>query len=154
MDTKINKIVQFIMYGLLGLSVVMIIIFFMSGLETQTFANAKEYSFPSFTNGLMYWSYFLLGFAIIITVLFALFMTITDFASAKGALIGFIAVVLVLGISYGVASSEIPTFFNSEKFGITASVSKLIGGGLISTYVLGAIAIVGILITEISKSFK
>ncbi|MBN2669239.1 MAG: hypothetical protein JXR60_08410 [Bacteroidales bacterium] len=154
MDAKISKIVQYIMYALLGISVVMILIFFFGGTDVATFANEKDYTYPSFTDNIIYWTYALFLVATVSAVLFSVYLVVSDFKKAKNALIGVGALLVVVGIAYAMASDVIPTFYNADKFNITESVSKWVGTGLFTTYLLGGIAVVGIIITEFSKSFK
>ena len=60
--------------------------------------------------------------------------------------IGLGALVVVFLISYGVSSPE--------AAGATESTSKLVGAGIISTYIFFFGAIIGIIYTEISKMIK
>ncbi len=154
MDTKISKIVQFVMYGLLAISVGMILAFYFGDSETITFANEKEYVYPTFTDGMIYWMYTLFGISTITAILFAVFLLVTDLKKAKNTLIGIVGLAVVVGVAYLLASGAIPTFHNVEKFNITESISKMIGTGLYTMYLLAGLAVVGILFTEISKSFK
>lgn len=60
--------------------------------------------------------------------------------------IGIVAVAVIFLISYAVAGSVTE--------GATATTSKMVGGGIITTYILFLVAIVGIVYTEISKVIK
>jgi hypothetical protein len=132
----------------------MILAFYFGSTETITFANEKEYAYPTFTDGMLYWTYALFGVATVSSILFAVFLMASDFKKAKNALIGVGALIVVVGLAYALASGAIPTFHNVEKFNITEAISKFVGTGLYTTYLLGGIAIIGILFTEFSKSFK
>lgn len=142
------------MYVLMGVSLIIIVAFYLGGTDTVTFANGKEYSYPNFTDNMMMWTYGLFIVSVASAVLFPIYTMITDFQKAKRSLLGVLALAVVVGIGYTLASSAIPTFHNVEKFNITESISKNVGTGLFVTYLLGGIAILGILYTEISKSFK
>lgn len=154
MDSKINKIIQIIMYVLLGVSLIMIGAFYFGDTETTTFANEKEYAFPSFTDNIIYWTYGLFIVAALAAFLFPVASLVTDIKKAKNTLIGVLALVIVVGLAYVLASDAIPTFYNANKFNITETISKNVGTGLFSVYLLFGIAIIGILYTEISKSFN
>ena len=154
MDAKISKIVQILMYALLGVSVIMTFAFYFGSTETITFANEKEYAYPGFTDGMLYWTYALFGTATVSSILFAVYLMATDFKKAKNALVGIAALAVVVILAYALASGAIPTFHNAEKFNITESISKMVGTGLYTMYLLAGIAVVGILFTEFSKSFK
>jgi len=154
MDTKIGKLIQIMMYVLLGVSLIMIIAFYFGGSESITFTSGKEYSYPSFTDSMIYWAYVLFFISALSALLFPIISLVTDIKKAKRTLIGLVALAVVVGLAYVLASGAIPSFHNFEKFNITESISKSVGTGLYTSYLLGGIAIVGILFTEISKSFK
>ncbi len=154
MDAKISKIVRLVMYVLLAVSVGMVFAFYLGGTESITFANGKEYTYPVFTDGMIYWMYILFGLATVSSILFAVFLFIDNPKKAKGTLMGVGALALVVAVAYALASEAIPAFHNVDKFNITESVSKMVGTGLYTMYLLAGIAVVGILYTEISKSFK
>jgi hypothetical protein len=56
------------------------------------------------------------------------------------------------------ASSELPQFFGVEKFvengSLTPVTSKLIGAGLIATYLLFAIAVLAVVVFSVLNSFR
>ena len=154
MDTKTGKLVQIMMYVLLGVSLIMIVAFYFGGTESITFASGKEYSYPSFTDNMIYWTYALFIISTLSAILFPIAALVTDIKKAKNTVIGIVGLAVIVGLAYVLASDAIPTFHNFEKFNITESISKSVGTGLFTTYLLGGIAILGILFTEISKSFK
>ncbi len=154
MDTKIGKLIQMLMYVLLGVSLIMIVAFYFGGTESITFASGKEYAYPSFTDTMIYWSYGLFFIATLGAVLFPIFALATDIKKAKSTIIGIGALFVIIGLAYVLASDAIPTFHNYEKFNITESISKNVGTGLFATYLLGGIAIIGILFSGVSKSIK
>ena len=154
MDAKTTKFIQFLMYGLLGVSVIMIIAFYFGGTDSITFASGKEYAYPSFTDNMIYWTYALFGVALITSLVFPLISMAGNIKSAKNTLIGIVALFVVIGVAYVLASGAMPTFHNAEKFNITESISKNVGTMLFTTYLLGGIAILGIVFSSFSKSFK
>ncbi len=154
MDAKTTKFIQFLMYGLLSVSVIMIIAFYFGGTDSITFASGKEYAYPSFTDNMIYWTYALFGVALITSLAFPIINMATNLKSAKNTLIGVVALGVVVGLAYVLASDALPTFHNAEKFNITESISKNVGAMLFTSYLLGGIAILGILLSSFSKSFK
>ena len=66
-----------------------------------------------------------------------------------GALVGIVVLFL---ICYGISSSELNAVL--IKSGATEGVSKFVGGGLITMYVLFFVALVGIVFTEVNKAIK
>jgi hypothetical protein len=99
-------------------------------------------------------SYWLIGAAILLALVFGVVVSIMS--NPKGMVRSLIAIVLlaiVFGIGYSIAGDEMQPFY--PKFGVMdASDSKMVGGGLMTFYILFAIAAVGIVFTEISKAFK
>lgn len=154
MDTKIGKLIQYLMYVLLGVSLIIIVTFYFGGTDSITFASGKEYSFPVFTDNMIYWAYGLFIIATLGAILFPIYTLASDFKKAKNTLIGIAALAIIVGLAFVLASDVIPTFHNFEKFNITESISKNVGTGLFATYILGGIALIGILYSEVSKSFK
>lgn len=154
MDTKLGKYIQYLMYVLLGVSVIAIIAFYFGATDSITFASGKEYAYPAFTDNIIYWSYGLFFIATVGALVFPIVGLASDFKKAKNTIFGILALAVIVGISYLLASDIIPTFHNFEKFNITESISKNVGTALFATYLLGGMAIIGILFSEISKSFK
>jgi hypothetical protein len=63
--------------------------------------------------------------------------------------IGLVFLLVVFGIGYSIAGSEVTATYS--KFGIDAGLSKYVGGIISTTYILVLIALIGIIYTEISK---
>jgi hypothetical protein len=97
-------------------------------------------------------TYILIGAAIIGTVVFPLIQMVSDIKRAKSALIGIAAFLAVFLISYAISAPETGGIY--EKFNISTTMSKIIGGGLIATYIVFAGAIIGIAASSISKWVK
>jgi len=154
MDAKTSKFIQYLMYGLLGVSIIMIAAFYFGGEDSITFTSGKEYMYPSFTDNIIYWMYALLGVSTLSALIFPIISMAGNPKSAKNTVIGVGGLIVVVGLAYLLASGAIPTFHNVEKFNITEAMSKNVGTMLFTTYLLGAVAIIGILFTSISKSFK
>jgi len=85
-------------------------------------------------------------------IIFPIIHTLGDLKSAKGGLIGIAVILVIFLISFAVSPAESGPFF--DKFGISPTFSKIIGGGLISTYIFGLGAILSILYSQVSKWIK
>ncbi len=125
MKDKKEKLLSIIIYTLLGISGILIVLFYLNAISE---------------NIILIWGYVLLGLSIITVVATA----IKDFAKTSGSkkniLFIFIGFVILLGISYLFASGNIQGKV-FEKFEITSTVSRNIGTCLIFTYILGIIAV-------------
>lgn len=93
---------------------------------------------------------------IIVAALGAIVLPLINSLGDPGSLIktgaGVILLVVIFFIGYALASNEVtPGYAN---FGVDATLSKWIGGAIITMYALIIIAIVSIAVTEISKLFR
>jgi len=100
----------------------------------------------------LYLAYILIAIAIVTAIVFPLVQTFGDFKKAKGGLIGFGVLVAVLLIAYSVSPAETGLFY--EKKGISPNMSKMIGGGLVATYIVFAGVVISIVYAEVAKWFK
>lgn len=97
-------------------------------------------------------TYILFAAAVIGAIVFPIIHMLGDLKSAKGALIGILVLVAIFAISYAISNPETGAFY--ERKGISPTMAKVIGGGLISTYIVFAGAVISILYSQIVKWFK
>ncbi|MGQ9846543.1 MAG: hypothetical protein ACUVQP_03445 [Bacteroidales bacterium] len=97
----------------------------------------------------LYLTYFLLLVAILLVLAFAGWFLVKNFKKSKTTIFAFIALVLLFVISYFISSGEV-----YEKFQIGEGLSKLIGGSIITLYIMFFGAILTAIYSEISKMFK
>jgi hypothetical protein len=64
-----------------------------------------------------------------------------------------VALLAVFFIGYLISGSEVTALYAQHEI-TTPTSSKVVGGGIITVYLLAAIAIIGILYTEVSGIFK
>ena len=100
----------------------------------------------------IYITYILFAIAIIALIFFPLYFMITNFKKAKSGLLGILGLAVIFVISYLVAPADQGVFY--ENFGIGPGMSKLIGGGLIITYIMFVCVIIASFYNEIAKWFK
>lgn len=150
---KFAKITTIMLYGILGISLILVI-----SLLASLDANASDPNMNSWISTNLYWSYLLLGIAFVASLILEFLNTIADKAATKSALVALGALGAVVLISYLFSDSSIPKFYGSEKFvedgTLTPSVSLWIGTGLIATYILSALSVAGIVWSSISRIFK
>lgn len=94
--------------------------------------------------------YILFAVATLAAILFPVIQLVQNPKNAKGALVGVGVLVVVVGISYALASDVPP----SHLEGVTAKTAKEVGTGLYAFYILAAVAIVATVYSEVSKFFK
>lgn len=150
---KFAKITTIMLWVILGISLFLII-----SLLANLDANESDPGMLSWLNANLWWSYALLGIVCIAAVVLEFVNTISDKQATKNALIGIGLLGGVILVSYLLSDSEIPRFYGVEKFvadgTLTPSISQWIGTGLIATYILSAISIIGIVYSSISSLFK
>ena len=100
----------------------------------------------------LYVTYALLAVTVLGAVVFPLAHMVNDFNSAKNGLIGFAVLVAVLLISYAISPAETGAFY--DKHSVSPALSKIIGGGLVATFIVFVGVVVSILYSEIAKWFK
>ncbi len=97
-------------------------------------------------------TYILLFVSVAGAILFPVVQTFGNLKKAKSSLIGIgIALALFL-ISYAVSPAETGPFY--EKFGISPTFSKVIGGGLVATYIITIAVLLSVVYSQISKWIK
>ncbi len=94
----------------------------------------------------LYASYALIALCAIAAIVIPILQSLGDPQTLVKSGIGIGVIVVLFVISYALA--------NPVANGATESVSKLVGAGIICTYIFFFIALVGILYTEISKLIK
>ncbi len=147
--TKLSKILNGVLFALLGVTVVFIVMFYVGGNIPD-----QAYETPVYTDLLINWGIILVFASIIITLLFELFNIITNPAGAKMTLMSILAIAVVFGVAYALAS-DVPLQLGAYEGGDNVpSMLKMAGTLLNGTYLLMAIIIVVIFGTEISRIFK
>lgn len=97
-------------------------------------------------------TYILLFVTVLAALIFPLIQTFGNLKAAKNGLLGVGALLLVFLISFLVSPAETGTFY--DKFGISPTLSKAIGGGIIATYIIFIGAAISILYTQVAKFFR
>lgn len=97
-------------------------------------------------------TYILFAAAVIGAIVFPIIHMLGDFKSAKGALVGILVLLAVFAVSYAISNPETGAFYESK--GISPTMAKIIGGGLIATYIIFAGVIISVLYSQIVKWFK
>lgn len=101
----------------------------------------------------LYAAYILIGIALLAAIVLPLVQSFSNPRALLGALVGVVAIAVLFFIGYSIAGSEVlPVYVRNN---VSSEVtSKMIGGALITMYILILLAIVSIVVTEISKIFN
>lgn len=103
---------------------------------------------------MLYVSYALVGIGAVVSILLPLFKSLDDPKSLLKTGLGVVVVLVLFFICYSISGNEVLPKFESEPFNLTPAMSQLVGGLMITTYVLTIVAIVGIVITEFNKAIR
>lgn len=155
MDTE-SKVLRIILGLLLAISLGIFIWFFLtaSGIDPKMDVDTKVDLFGPVLESFIMWAYILAFIAAAGT----LFAAVIDFVSnpkdAVKTLIPIGLLVLVCGISWSLASSELLHMPTYDGTGNEPGTLKWAGASLYAMYILSVIAVGAIIISEVSKIFK
>ena len=100
----------------------------------------------------LYIGYFLIAVAIIAAVVLPLIKAAGNPRSLITIGAGILGLGVIFLIGYALAGNEVLPFY--ARYEIDSSGSKVIGGALITMYMLIILALLGIAVTEVSKLFR
>lgn len=150
---KFAKITTIMLWVFLGITVFLVV-----SLLSNLNENVSDPAMDTWVNANLYWAYILFILSIAAALVLEFANTVTDKKAAKNAAVALVFMGAVIGISYLLSDNTIPKFYGVEKFiesgDLTQNISKLIGTGLIATYILSGLAVLGIVWSSISSIFK
>ena len=149
MSNKLSRILSISLYVLFAVSVVFALGFYLGRKVPGTEGTAFEE--PRITENMIIWAYILVGIAAVAAIIFPLISFVKNPSHAKNILVIILITVVLVGISYLMASSEPISFL---KVDASTSTLKLVDTGLTIGYILAAIAFFGILFYEIASIFR
>ncbi len=100
----------------------------------------------------LYFGYTLLIVAVLAAVILPLIKAVQSPGDLIKSLYGVVALVVVFGIAYAVSGSSVRTTW--AVMGVGEGMSRMIGAGLLTFYIVLVIAFIGLIFSEISKVFK
>ena len=103
---------------------------------------------------LLYGSYALVGLGAVVSVLMPLFKSLDNPKSLLKTGLGIVLILVLFFVCYSISSNEVLPKFESDPFNLTPAMSQMVGGLMITTYVLTIVALVGIVVTEFNKAIK
>jgi hypothetical protein len=103
---------------------------------------------------LLYGSYALVGIGAVVSVLMPLFKSLDNPKSLLKTGLGIVLILVLFFVCYSISGNEVLPKFESDPFNLTPAMSQMVGGLMITTYVLTIVALVGIVVTEINKAIK
>lgn len=103
---------------------------------------------------MLYVSYALVGIGAVVSILMPLFKSLDDPKSLLKTGLGVIGILVLFFICYSISGNEVLPKFESDPFNLTPAMSQMVGGLMITTYVLTIVALVGIVVTELNKAIR
>lgn len=103
---------------------------------------------------LLYVGYGLVLLGAITAILLPLIKSLDNPKSLMKTGLGIVVILVLFFISYSISTNEVLPKFEGEPFNLTPEMSQLVGGLLITTYILVIITVVGIVLTELNKAIR
>jgi len=139
MKDKIANIARWVLYALLILAAIPGVLFYAKVMSTDTFLN---------------WGKFMFLLGVTVLILAPVYtMIINPRRNLIKMLISIVILVIILAVSYGIATNHM-TLLQLETYKITVETSRLVGMGLIATYITIGLSVIVILYSGIVKLFK
>ncbi|MBN1596705.1 MAG: hypothetical protein JW894_00275 [Bacteroidales bacterium] len=142
----IQKISSIILWVIAGLSALIALLYFLGGTANEVTGE------KNFTSVILTWSLILFIITGIATIVFSIYNIFTNPKAVKNFVIILIVAIVLIGISYLMASSEMLELATDEI--PTSRTLKWVGTGLNATYLLAIVAFFGIIFSEIARAFK
>ena len=121
----------------------------------QIMKNNPGADFSFFNTGIMLVAV-LIGVALLFAVVFGLLQLISSPKNSMKGILAVVAIVAVFFITYNMASPDAtgPIAETLQKFDVSENISKMIGGGITTTGILGGIAFLLLIVFEVFNLFK
>lgn len=124
---------------------------------TWYYGNTKIEENPDLMNGFLQGTYILIVITLLLALAFPIISLLTDFKKSIPILLSIIGLVVLFIIAYAVASGTAADARGVElfeKLHVGPRESKVIGGGLILTYILVGVAVVATIASSVMSAFK
>ncbi len=152
MDNKIRKIISIILYVLMGVSIVLVALFYFGKVVPGTEGTNMEE--PVITGKILVWAAILVVITAGLALIFPIINLVTNIKSAKRGLFTLLGVAVLIFIAYTLASNEVLSIPGYNGTDNIPGILKLAGTGLFTTYILAGLAVLSILYSEIANYFK
>ena len=103
---------------------------------------------------MLYATYLLAVVGTILSIVMPLLKSLDDPKGLMKSGLGVLGLAALFFICYALSGNEVLAKFEGAPFNLTPGMSQLIGGMLVMTYILTVVAIVSIVVTELTKAVK
>ena len=149
---KFAKISKYFLWALMGVSLVLVAIFFFGGFIEGT--EGTSIAEPLITNTILRWAYILFIIAAFFSLAFPLVFIAGNLKSAKRLGIVIVIGAVLIFISNRLASDEVLNLIQYTGPDNVPGTLKTAGTFIIFTYILGVVAILSILYSAISNLWR
>jgi len=149
MSEKVQKISNILLYILFIIGIIYTLLFYFGGVVEGT--EGTIYQEPKVTNQILILGAVYTAIAGILAIIFPAIYTILNIKKAIYGIIGIVVFILILAFSYLISNGQ-PIEVNVSN--VAPITFKLVDAGLLASYILGGIAFLGIIISEVSTLFK
>ncbi|MFC2138040.1 hypothetical protein ACFLTE_07700 [Bacteroidota bacterium] len=151
MSDKISKIINIILYSILGASVLAVIFYYAGGVTAESLGTTYEEK--NFTELYLIWAYILLFITAILAIGFPIIQGVSNPKNLNKTLVPLAATVVVVLAAYFLSSDEKMDILG---FGLVDDplTLKYSGTMIITVYILMGIAFLSIIYSEVKGFFK
>ena len=103
---------------------------------------------------MLYATYLLAVVGTTLSIVMPLLKSLDDPKGLMKSALGVFGLVALFFICYSLSGNEVLPKFEGAPFNLTPGMSQVIGGMLVMTYILTVVAIVSIVVTELTKAVK
>ncbi len=145
--------------GAFAIGLIIIVIFFISvfgGLDGFNALTKEDKGTTTIFDAGLYLTVALLVLCAVAAVIFGIWQMVTNPKGAIKGIVGLIVLGVIFGALYSMSDSETSGAVGRaiEKFNVTEGQSKLISAGIKSTLILGCLAALAFVVSEIRNFFK
>lgn len=152
MSNMLAKIVSYILYALMIVSVLLALLFYFGKLVPGTEGTNMEE--PVITKTILLWAGILAGLTALLSLVFPIIHMVANPKAIKTTVLTLVGVAVLIFIAWMLASDAVLDMPHYEGPDNVPKTLKLAGTGLYTTYILAGLAVLSILYSEISKYFK
>ena len=138
MKDKVANTTRWVLYVLLILSALLGVFFYAHGISTDAFLNGGK---------------IMLVLGVIVLIVAPTYTLIMNPKNLMKMLVSIVILAVILAVSYGFATNHMSAL-QLETYNISAMTSRLVGMGLIATYISFVLSILVILYSGFMKIFK
>lgn len=150
MSTSISRFIKILLGVIMAITLVFLVMFYAGDVVNE----GTNQEHPVVTEAFIIWAYILLVITLVLTLGFSLYNMVTNPKGAKKSLVGLVGAGVVILIAFLLANDTplyLPHYTGADNVPATL---KMVDTGLFTSYILAGIAIVAIVVSEVSKAFK